>query len=222
MATKIRLRRMGKKKQAHYRIVVADSRSPRDGRFVENLGYYNPIPHPARLSVDLERVDYWLGEGAEPSATVASLLSKARNGGDDKVALAGVLAVEPETNGAREVASSETATADERPEDSADAVAEPSAGAEGQASSDAEVGAKAESEAAESAADAGGEAAEPANDAGTEAAGPANDADVEVATATPDADTDVEASKPGNDASGEPAAGNEGSKGGDGAASPSE
>ena len=53
MSVKIRLRRMGKKKQPHYRIVVADSRSPRDGRFVENLGYYNPIPEPALLRVDL-------------------------------------------------------------------------------------------------------------------------------------------------------------------------
>lgn len=90
---------MGKKKQAHYRIVVADSRSPRDGRFVEKLGYYDPIPHPARISVDLERVDYWLGEGAEPSPTVASLLSKARAGGDEKVALAGAPVPEAEANG---------------------------------------------------------------------------------------------------------------------------
>lgn len=93
---------MGKKKQAHYRIVVADSRSPRDGRFVEKLGYYDPIPHPARISVDLERVDYWLGEGAEPSPTVASLLSKARAGGDDKVALAGAPVAEAEANGVGE------------------------------------------------------------------------------------------------------------------------
>ena len=78
---------MGKKKQPHYRIVVADSRAPRDGRFVENLGHYNPIPNPARLVVDLTRVDYWLGEGAIPSPTVGNLVSKARSGGDDTVAL---------------------------------------------------------------------------------------------------------------------------------------
>ena len=78
---------MGKKKQPHYRIVVADSRAPRDGRFVENLGYYNPLPDPARLVVDLGRVDYWLGEGAVASATVKSLVAKARASGDDKVAL---------------------------------------------------------------------------------------------------------------------------------------
>ncbi len=92
MSVKIRLRRMGKKKQPHYRIVVADSRSPRDGRFVENVGYYNPLSHPARLKVDLDRVDYWLGEGAIVSPTVGSLVSKARNGGDDKVALVGAAA----------------------------------------------------------------------------------------------------------------------------------
>lgn len=78
---------MGKKKQPHYRIVVADSRAPRDGRFVENLGYYNPVPDPARLVVDLERVDYWVGRGAVASATVKSLVAKARAGGDAKVAL---------------------------------------------------------------------------------------------------------------------------------------
>ena len=87
MSVKIRLRRMGKKKQPHYRIVVTDSRSPRDGRFVENLGYYNPIPDPALLRVDLERVDYWLGEGAITSPTVGSLVTKARAGGDESVAL---------------------------------------------------------------------------------------------------------------------------------------
>ncbi len=87
MSVRIRLRRMGKKKQPHYRIVVADGRSPRDGRFVENLGYYNPLPSPARMRVDLERLDYWLGKGAVISGTVASLVSKARSGGNEVVAL---------------------------------------------------------------------------------------------------------------------------------------
>ena len=122
MSVKIRLRRMGKKKQPHYRIVVADSRSPRDGRFVENLGYYNPVTHPARLRVDLERVDYWLGEGAIPSRTVASLVGKARAGGDEKVALDGdrdgAATVEGSANGA-EAAASEGAEAGS-PEDDAD------------------------------------------------------------------------------------------------------
>ena len=87
MAAKIRLRRTGRKKRAHYRVVVADSASPRNGRFVETLGYYKPLSHPARLVLDLERVDHWLGEGAQPSATMKSLIAKARRGGDTKVAL---------------------------------------------------------------------------------------------------------------------------------------
>ena len=92
MSVKIRLRRMGKKKQPHYRIVVTDSRAPRDGRFVENLGYYHPVSHPATLKVDLERVDYWVGQGAIVSPTVGSLVSRARAGGDDTVALVGARA----------------------------------------------------------------------------------------------------------------------------------
>ena len=87
MPAKIRLRRTGRKKQAHYRVVVADSAAPRDGRFVETLGYYKPLSHPARLVLDLARVDHWLGEGAQPSGTMKSLIAKARRGGDVKVAL---------------------------------------------------------------------------------------------------------------------------------------
>lgn len=78
---------MGRKKKPHYRVVVADSRSPRDGRFVETLGYYKPLTEPARLVLDLERVDFWLGEGASPSGTVKTLISKARSGGDDTIAI---------------------------------------------------------------------------------------------------------------------------------------
>jgi len=78
---------MGRKKQAHYRIVVADSASPRDGRFVETLGYFKPLSNPARLIVDLEKADEWIGKGAELSETVRSLLNKARKGGDATVAL---------------------------------------------------------------------------------------------------------------------------------------
>lgn len=78
---------MGRKKQPHYRIVVSDGASPRDGRFVETLGYYKPLSEPARLVLDLQRVDYWIGEGASPSGTVKSLISKARRGGDATVAV---------------------------------------------------------------------------------------------------------------------------------------
>ncbi len=87
MPIKIRLRRMGRKKQPHYRVVVADTESPRDGRFVESLGYYKPLSHPARLVLDMERVAYWEGKGAIPTGTVRDLLKKARKGGDEAVAL---------------------------------------------------------------------------------------------------------------------------------------
>lgn len=126
MSVKIRLRRMGKKKQPHYRIVVADSRSPRDGRFVENLGYYNPIPDPALLRVDLERVDYWLGEGAITSPTVGNLVTKARAGGDESVAI-----VAP-ASGSDDAAASAAAAPEEAadPEPAAEASPGDDAGAE--------------------------------------------------------------------------------------------
>ena len=76
MAVKIRLRRMGAKKQPFYRIVVADSRYPRDGRFIEEIGYYDPMTHPAEIKVDNERAKYWLGVGAQPTDTVRILLKK--------------------------------------------------------------------------------------------------------------------------------------------------
>ncbi len=78
---------MGRKKKAHYRVVVADNDSPRDGRFIESIGYYKPLSNPARLVLNLERVDHWLSEGAQPSGTMKSLIAKARKGGDSLVAL---------------------------------------------------------------------------------------------------------------------------------------
>ncbi|QNO16382.1 30S ribosomal protein S16 [Alkalicella caledoniensis] len=77
MAVKIRLRRMGSKKRPFYRVVVADSRSPRDGRFIEEIGYYNPISEPAEVKIDVEKAQEWLGKGAQPSDTVKSLLKNA-------------------------------------------------------------------------------------------------------------------------------------------------
>jgi small subunit ribosomal protein S16 len=76
VAVRMRLRRTGKKKQPYYRVVVADSRSPRDGRFIENVGHYNPNTTPAQVELDHERVLYWLKTGAMPTDTVRSLLSK--------------------------------------------------------------------------------------------------------------------------------------------------
>lgn len=77
MATRIRLRRMGAKKKPFYRIVVADSRSPRDGRFIEEIGYYDPCKNPAEVKVDDEKAVKWLQTGAQPSETVRALLKKA-------------------------------------------------------------------------------------------------------------------------------------------------
>src|SRR3989449_7798174 len=74
MATRIRLRRVGRKGQSYFRIVVADSRSPRDGRFVATLGNYNPRTNPARIQVDAEQTRAWLEKGALPTDTVRSLL----------------------------------------------------------------------------------------------------------------------------------------------------
>ncbi|MFR0881913.1 MAG: 30S ribosomal protein S16 [Christensenellales bacterium] len=73
---KIRLRRMGAKKAPFYRIIVADSRSPRDGAFVEEIGYYNPTSDPAELKVDNEKAAQWIKNGAQPTDTVRGLLKK--------------------------------------------------------------------------------------------------------------------------------------------------
>ena len=73
---KLRLRRMGRKGQPHYRIVAADSRWPRDGRFIEIIGYYNPRTEPATVEINVERARYWVEHGAQPTETVRSLLVK--------------------------------------------------------------------------------------------------------------------------------------------------
>lgn len=78
MAVKIRLARHGAKKRPFYRIVVANSESPRDGRFLENVGTYNPLRNPAEVVLKTERVQYWLQQGATPTDTVRSILN--RNG----------------------------------------------------------------------------------------------------------------------------------------------
>ena len=75
---RLRLTRMGQKKRPFYRVVAADSRSPRDGRCIERIGYYDPMKEPAVVKIDLERVDYWISMGAQPSETVAGLVNRAR------------------------------------------------------------------------------------------------------------------------------------------------
>ena len=74
---KIRLRRMGAKKAPYYRVVVADSRDPRDGKFIEEIGTYNPLTDPATIQIDMERAKYWISNGAQPTDTVRGLLKKA-------------------------------------------------------------------------------------------------------------------------------------------------
>ena len=76
MAVKIRLRRMGAKKAPFYRVIVADSRSPRDGRFIEEIGYYNPISNPVEIKIDAEKAQTWIKNGAQPTDTVKALLKK--------------------------------------------------------------------------------------------------------------------------------------------------
>ncbi len=73
---KMRLRRMGAKKAPFYRVVVADSRCPRDGRFIEEIGYYNPQTEPAEIKIDADKAKDWLVKGAQPTETVKSLLKK--------------------------------------------------------------------------------------------------------------------------------------------------
>ncbi|MDP4180509.1 MAG: 30S ribosomal protein S16 [Bacillota bacterium] len=76
MAVKIRLKRIGAKKNPFYRVVVADSRFPRDGRFIEEIGTYNPIVEPAQINIDSEKAQKWIKNGAQPTDTVKSLLKK--------------------------------------------------------------------------------------------------------------------------------------------------
>ena len=169
MAVKIRLRRMGRKKQPHYRVVVADIDSPRDGRFIETLGYYKPLSHPARLVLDLERVEYWESKGAKASGTVANLVKKARMGGDEKVAVGEV------DKDAEKQAHQEALAARRRDEAEAAAAEEKAAEAEAKAAAKAEKEA-AEAEAkAEEAEEGSAEADEAAEPEAEEAAGEAEE-----------------------------------------------
>jgi len=87
MPVRIRLRRIGRKKQPYYRLVVIEKHTPRDGAYIDQVGYYNPRQRPAQLEIDLDKVDEWLERGAELSEAAASLVKKARRGGDAQVAL---------------------------------------------------------------------------------------------------------------------------------------
>ena len=76
MAVKMRLTRLGKKKTPFYRVVIADARAPRDGRFVEEIGYYNPLTEPVEIKIDADKAKQWLKNGAQPTDTVKALLKK--------------------------------------------------------------------------------------------------------------------------------------------------
>ena len=77
MAVKIRLKRLGAKKAPFYRVIVADERSPRDGKFIDQIGYYNPLTNPAEIKIDAEKATAWIANGAQPTDTVRALLKKA-------------------------------------------------------------------------------------------------------------------------------------------------
>jgi len=171
---------MGRKKKPHYRVVVADSASPRDGRFVETLGYYKPLSNPARLVIDLERVDHWISQGASPSGTVKSLISKARRGGDEIVAVGVEDPEEAKVKRAEQIAARRAAEAKAAAEKAAEEEAAAKAAEEAAAAEAAE--AEAEAEAAEEAPEAEAEEA-PAAEAEAEAAEEAPEAEDEEAPA---------------------------------------
>ncbi len=77
MAVKIRLKRLGAKKSPFYRVIVADERAPRDGRFIDEIGYYNPLTDPADIKINAEKATKWINNGAQPTETVRTLLKKA-------------------------------------------------------------------------------------------------------------------------------------------------
>lgn len=194
MPARIRLRRMGRKKQPHYRIVVADSAAPRDGRFVETLGYYKPLTNPARLVLNLERVDHWLGEGAVPSGTMKSLIAKARRGGDVKVALG---EVDPEERKAKRVEKLAARRAAEKKAETE--AAEAAKAAEDAAKAEADAAAAAEAAEAEAAAEEAPEA-EAAEEAAAEGAPEAEATEETAAEEAPEAEADAEAEPAAEDA----------------------
>ncbi|HUP87839.1 MAG TPA: 30S ribosomal protein S16 [Longimicrobiales bacterium] len=90
MAVKIRLRRVGRKKQPSYRMIVTESENPRGGSYLDTVGYYNPQKKPAQLQIDISKIDSWLKRGATMSETTESLVRKARRGGDKTVSVSGM------------------------------------------------------------------------------------------------------------------------------------
>jgi small subunit ribosomal protein S16 len=198
MAVRIRLKRMGRKKQPHYRVVVAESSAPRDGRFVESVGYFKPLSSPARLVLDLERVEYWLGQGASPSNTVKSLISRARAGGDTTVAV-GEPDLEAQKKKAQEALAAKRSAEKKKVAAAAEAEAAAAAEAEAAAAAEAETAAAAEAEAA--AAAEAETAAAPGTVAGAEVPGEAPQGSADEADEVSHAEAEAE------EAEGDPEAG---------------
>lgn len=178
MAVRIRLRRMGRKKMPHYRVVVTDRTAPRDGRFVESIGYYKPLTNPARLVLDLDRVDYWITQGAVPSDTVGSLIRRARTGGDATLTFG---EVSPEEEKARKAEAIAARRKEEADKAKAKVAAEAAVAAEAEAAAQAEAKARADAAAAEAEAAKAATEAEGAEAATAEAEAPAEPAAAEEA-----------------------------------------
>jgi small subunit ribosomal protein S16 len=134
MALRIRLRRMGRKKAPHYRIVVAENTMPRDGRFVDRIGFYNPRTDPMTLEVDLEAARSWIARGATPTDTVRSLLRRAginKPAGEvEEAQPVATTAAEPEAETPAEETPTEATPADETPVAEAETPAEEPAAAD--------------------------------------------------------------------------------------------
>ena len=202
MALKMRLRRMGRKKAPHYRIVIAESANARDGRFVANIGHYNPTTNPMTLVVDRDKALYWLSKGATPTDTVNSLLKKggvfapASEGVVDTVTTAASGAARGAANAVKGAASAVAGAATS----AAGAVGGAATAAAGAVGGAASAAAGAVSGAASAAVDAVGDAASAAAGAATTAAGAVGDAASSVVDTVRDAvtggDDDAPAAEP--------------------------
>jgi small subunit ribosomal protein S16 len=137
LAVHIRLRRVGKTKAPTYRVVIADSRAPRNGKFIESIGHYNPRTEPSEVVLDVERAEYWIGQGAQPSDQVRKLISIAK-GGDGAAASAPAPQARPRK--ATPAASvDEASVADETEGQAAEAAEVPEATDQASAAPDADV-----------------------------------------------------------------------------------
>lgn len=110
MAVKIRLARHGAKKRPYYRVVVTDGRMPRDGRYIDEVGRYNPLTTPKTITLDLEKIDEWVGKGAQPSNTVSHLIAITREG--DEASVPEKKTKKSKKQAAKEQAAKEAAAAD--------------------------------------------------------------------------------------------------------------